>query len=176
MPRHSMRPLPLIVIVLLLCAACGQAQEDTTSALSLRATALATTASAGAEGSDDTADTCSFVNDEEIGTAIDKTVTRHEENSGQCTYYTDDPVVFVTLDVDTEDADASWQGVKGGNSLTGAEENKVEGIGEEAFFGARDILYVKDGDIYMSLEAGFDTETRERAKKLAPMNLEKLKQ
>ena len=83
--------------------------------------------------------------------------------------------MFVTLEVDTENAESSWQGVTGGNDLAGAETNKGEGLGDEAFFGARDILYVKDGYIFMSLEAGFDMETRERARKLAPMILAKLK-
>ncbi len=176
MPRLLTRLLTLLCLPLLLCAACGQAQQDTDSAPSPQPTAVATTVPAGDDGADDTADACSHVTDAEIGESIGKTVSRHEVNSGQCTYYTDDPVLFVTLNVDTEDAESSWQGVKGGNSLAGAEENKVEGIGEVAFFGARDILYVKDGDIFLSLEAGFDTETRERAKKLAPMILAKVKQ
>ncbi len=166
-----------MVIPLVLCAACGQAEQGTTDVSNPPPTTAATeAASDDAEGGTSSeAGACSHITDAEIGEAISKTVSRHEENSGQCTHYTDDPVVIVTLNVDTENAESSWQGVTSGNSLAGAETNKVEGLGQETFFGARDILYVKDGDIFMSLEAGFDTETRERARKLAPMILAKLK-
>ena len=175
MLKHAFRLLTLMVIPLVLCAACGQAEQGTTDPLP---TAAVTEAASGdAEGgASSEAAACSHITDAEIAETINKPVSRHEENGGKCTYYTDDPLLFVTLDVDTEDAESSWQGVKSGNSLAGAEENKVEGIGEEAFFGARDILYVKDGDIFLSLEAGFDTETRARAKKLALMILAKFKQ
>ena len=161
------------VIPLLLCAACGQAEQSTTDVTNPQPTAAASGETEGDANSE--AGPCSYVTDAEVGEAIGKSISRHEENSGQCTYYTDDPMVFVTLEVDTENAESSWQGVTGGTDLAGGETNKVEGTGEEAFFGARDILYVKDGDIFMSLEAGFDTETRERARKLAPMILAKLK-
>ncbi len=165
------------VIPLVLCAACGQAEQGNTNVMNSPPTTAATKAASGETegGARSEAGACSYVTDAEVGEAIGKSVSRHEESSGQCTYYTDDPVVFVTLNVDTENAESSWQGVTSGNSLAGAETNKVEGIGEEAFFGARDILYVRDGEIFMSLEAGFDTETRERARKLAPMILSKLK-
>jgi hypothetical protein len=166
-----------LVIPLVLCTACGQAEQANTDVTNPPLTPAATEAPSGetASGAITDAGACSYVTDAEVGESIGKTVSRHEENSGQCAYYTDDPVVFVTLEVDTENAESSWQGVTGGTSLVGGETNKVEGLGEEAFFGARDILYVKDGDIFMSLEADFDTETRERATKLAPMILGKLK-
>jgi len=178
MLKHAIRLLTLMVIPLVLCAACGQAEQGTTDVTDPLPTAAVTEAASGdAEGgASSEAAACSHVTDAEIGETIGKPVSRHEENSGQCTYYIDDPLLFVTLNVDTEDAESSWQGVKSGNSLAGAAENKVEGIGEEAFFGARDILYVKDGDIFLSLEAGFDTEMRARAKKLALMILAKFKQ
>ncbi len=167
-----------MVIPLLLFAACGQAEQGNTDVTNPQPTEAATEAASGETetGASAEAGACSHVTDAEVGEAIGKTVSRHEENSGQCTYYTDDPVVFVTLDIDTENAESSWQGVTGGSDLAGAETNKVEGPGDEAYFGARDILYVKDGDIFMSLEAGFDTETRERARKLAPIVLANLKQ
>ena len=178
MLKQPIRTCIFLVMPLVLCTACGQADQGSTEAANPPTTTAATVAAPdeGEGGANSEAGPCSYVTDAEIGEAIGKSVSRHEENSGQCAYYTDDPVVFVTLDVDTEDADASWRGVKGGTSLAGGETNKVEGIGEEAFFGARDILYVKDGDIFMSLEAGFDTETRERARKLAPIVLANLKQ
>jgi hypothetical protein len=177
MLKQAIRLCIFMVIPLLLCAACGQAEESNTDITNPQPTAAATEAASGETEGDANSEAgpCSYVTDAEVGEAIGKTVSRHEENSGQCTYYTDDPVVFVTLEVDTENAESSWQGVTGGTSLAGGETNKVEGLGEEAFFGARDILYVKDGDIFMSLEAGFDTETRERARKLAPIVLVNLK-
>lgn len=82
--------------------------------------------------------------------------------------------MFVTLEVDQESAAASWQGAGGGNEAIGAATDKVTGLGDKAFFGPRDVLYVLSADTFVMVEAGFDDKVRERGKKVAKLVLDKL--
>ncbi|MDQ3855221.1 MAG: hypothetical protein M3281_02345 [Chloroflexota bacterium] len=110
----------------------------------------------------------------ELQPAVDKPLTRQHADGPRCTYYTDDPLVFVTLQIDQENAEASWQGVTAGQDVAGAESDQVKGLGEKAFFGARDVLYVRDGNTFLMVEAGFDNKVRERAQKVAKLVLAKV--
>lgn len=116
---------------------------------------------------------CAVVTRGELEAAVGQPLTREEVNGTRCTYYTDDPLVFVTLEVDRENAKASWQGVTAGQDLAGAESNKASGLGDEAFFGARDVLYVRDGDTFLMIEAGFDDKVCDPAEKVAKLLLDR---
>jgi hypothetical protein len=92
----------------------------------------------------------------------------------RCVYYTDDPLVFVDLEVDREHAADSWKGVAAGNSAIGAAPSPVPGLGDQAVFGPRDRLYVLEGGVFLAIEAGFDDKVRDRATRVATLALSKV--
>lgn len=144
-------------------AACGGRAADSGSG-GESATASATTA--GAKTAD--ADPCAVFTQAQMGEIIGAPITRQETQSGnRCIYYTADPVVYVDLQVDRSDADASWKGVNAGNAAIGAAQDSLAGIGDEAFFGPRDKLYARKGGTFVAVEAGFDANVRDRARKVA---------
>ena len=59
--------------------------------------------------------------------------------------------------------------------MIGADQEKLSGIGEQAFFGPRDRLYVRNGGAFLAIEAGFDANVRDRAKKVATLAVSKLR-
>jgi hypothetical protein len=106
---------------------------------------------------------------------LGKPITRQQSQSpSRCIYYTDDPLVYVDIDVDRENGPASWKGVNGGNTAIGASQEAVAGLGDQAFFGPRDRLYVLKGSTFLAVEAGFDANARDRAKKVAGLALTKV--
>ena len=118
---------------------------------------------------------CSFITQAEMSTVLGRSVTRQEPSGRRCIYYTEDPLVFVDLELDRQTAAESWKGVNAGNALIGAAQNSVPNLGEQAFFGPRDRLYVLSGQAFLAIEAGFDNAVRERARKVAMLALHKLR-
>ena len=119
---------------------------------------------------------CSFITQDEMAALLGKPVTRQEEPTGnRCVYYTEDPLVYVDLEIDRESAAQAWKGVDAGNEVIGAAQDDVAGPGEQVFFGPRDRLYVLSGDAFLAIEAGFDDKARERAKEVAALALDKLR-
>jgi hypothetical protein len=101
---------------------------------------------------------------EDLARVIGTNVTRREDRSaGRCVFYTNDPLVYVDLEVDRQNAPAAWKGVSAGNTLIGATEAGLAGLGEHAFFGPRDRLYVLRGQTFLAIDAGFDANVRDRA-------------
>lgn len=118
---------------------------------------------------------CSIVSDAEMSDALGAPVAGKEEtNAGHCIYKTASPLVYADVEIDRENADAAWKGVNAGDSLIGAPQDSLTGIGEKAFFGLRDRLYVRKRDAFIAIEAGFDDKVRERAKKIARLVSAKL--
>ena len=168
-----MSRLIMALTVAMLLAACGSTPNSTPVPTPMPTSPLPV----GEEDDGGAAaggDPCAVVTGAELESAVGKPVTRQDADGPRCTYYTDDPVVFVTLEVDQENAEASWQGVTAGQDLTEAQSDEVTGLGDEAFFGARDILYVRSGDTFLMVEAGFDDKVRDRAEKVARLVLDKV--
>jgi len=112
--------------------------------------------------------TCSMVSDAEMSEALGAPVTgREETTSTRCIYRTAAPLVYADVEVDRENADAAWQGINAGDSLIGAPQDSLEGVGDKAFFGPRDRLYFRKGQAFVAIEAGFDEKVRERAVRIA---------
>jgi hypothetical protein len=156
-------------------AACGgsgrSADDDDRAAGGAGETARAAAASGGTAPS---SDPCALFTQAEVGSIIGTPVTRQEAPTARrCVYYTADPVVYVDLEVDRADADASWTGVNAGNAAIGAAQDSLAGIGDEAFFGPRDKLYARKGGTFVAVEAGFDDKVRDRARKVARAALDR---
>jgi hypothetical protein len=117
-------------------------------------------------------DSCSAIPGAELAGVLGKQITRQQTQSPtRCIYYTDDPLVYVDLDVDRENGPAAWKAVNGGNTTIGASQDAVPGLGDQAFFGPRDRLYILKGSTFLAVEAGFDAEVRDRAMKVARLAL-----
>ena len=67
------------------------------------------------------------------------------------------------------DGDAAWQGVNAGDSIIEAQQDLLAGIGDKAFYGPRDRLYVKKGPVLWRSKVGFDENARARALKVAKL-------
>jgi hypothetical protein len=112
---------------------------------------------------------------EELSRVIGTTVTRREDRSpDRCVFHTNDPLVYVDLQVDRQNAAEAWKGVSAGNALIGAKPEGPSGLGEQAFFGPRERLYVMRGQTFVAIEAGFDADVRDRAKRVAELVLSKI--
>jgi hypothetical protein len=183
---RSTHPLtPLLLATTALLAACGSSPAPTSplpAATAAPTTAAAQTAAtpaavpAKASGGSQAAgrDTCALVPGADLAAVLGKQVTRQQAQSAtRCTYYTDDPMVFVDLEIDRENGSAAWKGVNGGNASIGASPDAVAGLGDQAFFGPRDRLYVLKGNTFLAIEAGFDDQVRDRARKVAQVALSK---
>jgi hypothetical protein len=121
------------------------------------------------------ASACASVHAEDLARAIGSKVTRREDRSpNRCVFYTDDPLVYVDLEVDRHNAGEAWKGVRAGNTLIGAKEEGLAGLGEQAFFGPRERLYVLRGETFLAIEAGFDANVRDRARRVAELVLKKI--
>ena len=157
---------PAISLFLLLSLACS-GRSDSASDTTAGDTAVASAASEQT--------TCALVPDAEVAGAIGQPVERHESPApNRCVYYTANPVVFVDIEVDRENGAAAWQGISTGDSLIGAPEDSLTGIGDKAFFGPRDRLYIMKGNSFAAIEAGFDDKVRERARAVAKVVVAKL--
>ena len=118
---------------------------------------------------------CSSITTAEMSSAIGKRVVRSEQRvTTRCAYFTDDPLVYADLEVEPE-GEAAWKGVNAGNTLIGAARDDLSAIGDQAFFGPRDRLYVLSKGTFLAIEAGFDNEVRDRAKRVATLVLSKLR-
>ena len=133
------------------------------------------TATAGAKTSEAaTAGPCALFTNAQMGEVIGTPITRQESPTGsRCVYYTADPLVYVDLEVNRSDADASWKGVRAGNAAIGAAQDSLAGVGDSAFFGPRDRLYARKGGTFVAVEAGFDAKVRDRARKVARAALDR---
>jgi len=118
---------------------------------------------------------CSTIPAAELTEALGRAVTRQESPaSTRCIYYTAEPLIYADIQIDRVSGDAAWQGVNGGDSIIGAPQDSLAGLGDKAFFGPRDRLYVKKGSTFIAIEAGFDAKVRERAKNIARVVISKL--
>ncbi|MEP6600637.1 MAG: hypothetical protein ABJB49_02355 [Nitrospirota bacterium] len=157
----------LIGLAVLICFACSGAESGKGGS------AKADTSAAPQSASDQ--NTCSAIAASELADALGGPVTRQESpTSKRCVYYTSNPVVYADIEIDRESGEESWKGVNAGDSLIGAQQDSLAGIGDMAFFGPRDRLYVKKGNTFIAIEAGFDDKVRERARKIARVVAPKL--
>ena len=148
------------------CTKSDTASSDSSAATTAEQSAGSTTSSASA---------CSIASKDEMSTAIGSAVTATEEiNANHCIFRTAAPLVYADVEIDRENAEAAWQGINAGDSLIGAQQDSLKGIGDKAFFGPRDRLYLRKGNAFAAIEGGFDENARERALKVARLVSDKL--
>ena len=158
------------IAVSMAIAASACTKSDKASGDSATATTQEPATTASSSGS-----ACSIASKEEMSTAIGSAVTATEEiNANHCIFRTAAPLVYADVEIDRENADAAWQGINAGDSLIGAQQDSLKGIGDKAFFGPRDRLYLRKGNAFAAIEGGFDENARDRALKVARLVSDKL--
>ena len=157
----------IIAATLIACVACSRKESssavDTTSA--------ATTSGEPAPQ----ASACSIATKEEMATAVGSAITDTEEvNANHCIFKTAAALVYADVEIDRQDGSAAWRGVSAGDSLIGAQQDSLKGIGDKAFFGPRDRLYILKGNSFAAVEGGFDENARSRALAIGKLIASKL--
>lgn len=161
-----MMKISIAAVLVAGCLGCS-ARDDGKSADAARDSAVAARLAVSQN-------TCSFLPGSELTEAMGGAITRQDAPFvDRCVYYTADPVVYADIQID-RDGEEAWQGVNVGDSIIAARQDSLAGIGDKAFFGPRDRLYIKKGDTFVSIEAGFDDKVRARARKIARVVIAKL--
>jgi hypothetical protein len=160
----------IAVSVAIAASACTKSDKGSSDSASMTTAAQeSTSAEAPSAGA------CSIASKEEMSAAIGSAVTETEEISVRhCIFRTAAPLVYADVEIDRENADAAWQGINAGDSLIGAQQDSLKGIGDKAFFGPRDRLYLRKGNAFAAIEGGFDDHARDRAIRIARLVSDKL--
>ena len=148
------------VATALILAACSSDGDSSAGSTDTGASQeIASTTQAG--------DPCGLISDAEMSEAIGAAVTaKSNPAANSCLFSTADALVFASVEIDRDGA-AAWQGINAGDSLIGAPQDSLAGVGDKAFFGPRDRLYVLKGNTFAAIEAGFDDKVRDRARRIA---------
>lgn len=166
-PFHSViMNKTIAVVVAAVCLGCSARDEGKSAATAGDTAAVPQTAA--------DQNTCSAIAASDLTEALGGAVTRQESpTANRCVYYTANPVVYADIEID-RNGDAAWQGVNAGDSIIEAQQDSLTGIGDKAFFGPRDRLYIRKGKAFVAIEAGFDDKVRARARSIARVVTAKL--
>ena len=155
-----MKPKQLLAIVGLVIVACSKSADSARDTSTLAGDSQSASTRKGT--------VCPPVTDAQMAEAIGEAVTeKMETKEGHCLYKTANPVIYADIESRWGNADAEWQGINAGDSTIGAPQDSLTGIGDKAMFGPRDRLYVKQDDVFIAIDAGFDEKVRDRARKVA---------
>ena len=135
--------------LLLVAASCGKAPGGSTAASPARAAAVERRSSGRI-------DAPALLTKEEVTAIIGVPVTSLETTSAaNATYKTANPVMEASLEAErkdgTDDALQTMAGARTATNLLGGKPELVAGLGDDAFFGAMSILYVRAGDIVLNI-------------------------
>jgi hypothetical protein len=115
--------------------------------------ARAGTAEVSAPGGSDS-DGESLLSKEEVGAILGQPVTSLEGRSQDRKYKTD--LMFIEASIEVErkrDAVASMVGARKATAMLGGTPEAVPNLGDDAFFGAMSMLYVRKGDSFAIIQA-----------------------
>ena len=132
------------VFVTLIClTACGQAPSLATATMSGAPTA---DISSGRRSS------TPLLSKEEVGAILGNAVTSVEGAATDMAYKTAVVGLEVTIGLETEnDAQLAMSGARKATGMLGGTPEEVPNLGEEAFFGAMSVLYVRRGDMVITI-------------------------
>ena len=157
----------LLLVIAIVIAACSKPADSSGDSAAVAKSAQPPASKGG--------NMCPPVTDAEMSEAIGAPVTEKQETrEGHCVYKTAQAIVYADIDARWGNAEAEWQGITAGDSTIGAPQDSLSGLGDKAFFGPRDRLYLKQDDVFIAIEAGFDNKVRERARRIARLLVSKL--
>ena len=165
--KHKIKTVLLCFLALI---AFGCNSSSSSEATASRAETSGSTANASQASS--ASDPCSLVSKEDVGAAIGEKIVQTEVKGDICIYETEDVASSVEIEVKRNDAAAEMQSARdvakilgklGGEmkDAKGAEGDvgemlakdsaSVSGIGDEAFFGANQQLFVLKNNVYFTV-------------------------
>jgi hypothetical protein len=111
---------------------------------------------AGRKSSSGRIDTASLLTKDEASAVLGVPVTVLERSgNSSVTYKTADPMFEASLEAerksDTEDAILAMTGARKATALLGGTPQPAPGLGDDAFYGAMSILYVRAGDAVLTI-------------------------
>ena len=148
-------------VFLLAVAGCGLSSSRSQAKLQDQTTAKAkATTSTRREA-------CSLVTKEEIEAALGATISEVVSDGHDCTYRpAEGSFKSAQISVDYEQAAAAMQGAKAGVKMVGLGQT-VSGIGDEAVYMAPGVLYVRKGDVFMTISLFYADNPLDKTKALA---------
>ena len=90
---------------------------------------------------------------EEVGAILGQPVTSVEGKGKHLTYKTASIYLEATIEVDDRDAVGAMTGARKATAMLGGTPEAVPGLGDEAFFGAMSVLYVRKGESEAMIQA-----------------------
>lgn len=138
-----------LLLASLSAAGCGRAASGKAAATDARP-------AGGHASSSGRIDAASLLTKDEASAVLGVTVTAIE-SSGQAsvTYKTADPMFHAALEAErkhgTNDALLAMTGARKATNLLGGTPQPVTGLGDDAFYGAMSTLYVRSGDVVLTV-------------------------
>lgn len=147
--RRAGNFLALLGCVALSVVGCGRAASG-------KAAASGTTSAGAPRGSSGQIDTASLLTKDEVSAVIGVPVTSLEASGkSSVTYKTADPMLEAGLEVERKDgtADAllAMAGARRATSFLGGTPQPAAGLGDDSFYGAMSILYVRAGNVVLTV-------------------------
>jgi len=146
---------------LLVVAGCGLGSSRNETKRQDQPTAKAKTISSARR------DPCSLVTKKEIEAALSAPISEAVSNGNDCTYHpAEGSLKGATISVEWEEAAAAMQGAKAGVKMIGLGQ-PVADIGDEAVFMAPGVLYVRKGDVFITINLYYADNALDKTKALA---------
>ena len=133
------------LLIMSCLAACGRAPSGAASASAATAGQTPDTLSARHSAPP-------LLTKEEVGAILGNTVTAVEGTASDMAYKTAVVGLEVSISVEREDdAQLAMSGARKATGMLGGAPEEVPNLGEEAFFGAMSVLYVRRGDMVITI-------------------------
>jgi len=141
--------LPRVLLGALVFAGIACGRTDSGSPASSRAGVSRRSSRAGGSAA-------SLVTKEEVSAILGVPVTALEPSGeASVTYKTADPMMYATLEVErkdgAEDAERAMAGARKATGFLGGTPQPAAGLGDDAFFGAMSVLYVRKGSVVLNI-------------------------
>lgn len=139
---------PVLGLLIISClAACGRVPSGAASAATASASAGQTVGTLSGRHS-----APPLLTKEEVGAILGNTVTSVEGAATDMAYKTAVVGLEVSIGVEREDdAQLAMSGARKATGMLGGAPEEVPNLGEEAFFGAMSVLYVRRGDMVITI-------------------------
>jgi hypothetical protein len=112
-------------------------------------------------------DPCQLITKEEVEAALKAQISEVVTDGNDCTYRPiEGSFKGGVISVEWEQAEAAMTGAKAGVKMIGLGEN-VDGVGDEAVFMPPGVLYVRKGDVFMSINLYYTDNALDKEKALA---------
>lgn len=119
-------------------------------------------------------DPCALITKEEIEAALGAPISEVTSDGNDCTYHpAEGSLKGAMVSAEWEEAEAAMTGARAGVKMVGLGE-AVSGIGDEAVFMPPGVLYVRKGDVFITINLYYADDPLDKTKALAEKAFAKL--